>query len=84
VFAYLIAGTWTIPISFTAVVGGLKGINPTYESDNFVAGNVGTVRAQLALDAVELVIMLAIAAISTRMRVVAVRWAKGQPTCVIS
>jgi len=78
VFAYLIAGTWTISISFTATVGGLKGINPTYENDDLLAGNVATVRAQLALDVVEFVVMLAIAAVSTRMRVVAVRWTKGQ------
>jgi hypothetical protein len=83
VFAYLIAGTWAIPISFTVAVGGLKGINPTYESDDLLAGNVGTVKAQLALDVVEFVVMLAIAAVSTRMRVVAVRWAKGQSTCVV-
>jgi hypothetical protein len=84
VFAYLLAGTWTIPISFTAVVGGLKNINSTYESDDLLAGNVGTVRAQLALDVVEFVVMLAIAAVSTRMRVVAVRWAKGHSRCVTS
>jgi uncharacterized membrane protein YjjP (DUF1212 family) len=63
VFAYILASLWVIPIGFiTAFNFG--------HAYNLSAANPRSVRAELAFVVLECGIMLAVAAVSTRMRVV--------------
>jgi hypothetical protein len=77
VFAYILACSWVIPIPFISIMGGLSGNEFFNETSPRFAGNTHTVRAELAFNIIELGIMWAIAAISTRMRVVPERRTHG-------
>jgi len=83
VFVYIIASVWAIPAPFIIILGGLWGGNSIQENTNLYAANPRTVRAEMAFELVELWIMWAIAAVSTRMRVISDQSARDQqPPCV--
>jgi hypothetical protein len=73
VIAYLLACAWLVPMLMLIFLGGLWG----YFIDNTTlqAANKTTVSFQLTFTVVEFLLVLTIAAVSTRMRVLLKRWA---------
>ena len=78
VIAYLLACAWLVPMLMLIFMGGLW----DYFIDNstFQVANKTTVSIQLTFTVVEWLLMLTIAAVSTRMRVLLKRWAMRQCT----
>jgi hypothetical protein len=76
VIAYLLACAWLVPVFTLVFMGGLWGdFLPDTKPQ---AANKTTVSFQLIFTVVECLLVLAIAAVSTRMRVLLKRWAKHQ------